>query len=408
MEDALFADERAELRKRVGRVRSLVTLTESDLWSSHQNSVFKADGFSGTPLFYPVYRWDRYYSYSPFLLLLKKGRFCPTDAFLRHDRTLAREVARPTPLIDREIERIGGPACLTLESESVDSFCRRMAESMQHDVAEVERRNPGKTNVVLCGGADSCNLLLLSWRNPVVAYSAMPNLPLVREFVRRNGLDIEVLELFDTEDACLRRREIAESFGLVSLENWKWTAHLRKIAEEAGGQLIIWKGQVADAFLTGYWRYYTYRKQTFHAYMRRCYGKLAEYLPSTLDRVFARWAIADFQRSLWERAAVLQGSHMGFLRSISDCLVLSGYHGPKTMGVWTSFDLKSIGNGDLRPGIGQCLFGKQVWYPAANPAPPPSRFRAGFRSRRGLLEAFAWYGISVSESSRRPVGCILA
>jgi hypothetical protein len=86
---------------------------------------------------------------------------------------------------------------------------------------------------------------------------------------------------------------------------------------------------------------------------------------------------------------------MGFLRSITDCLVLSAYHGPETAEVWLSADLPRVARGDLRPAIGRHLAGREIWYPETNPSPPASTFRRGWRDLDRFREAIAEFGIEV-------------
>ena len=65
----------------------------------------------------------------------------------------------------------------------------------------------------------------------------------------------------------------------------------------------------------------------------------------------------------WLRGAMMQGTHMALLRSLCDCLVLSGYHGPAVQAVVSAVDLPSCVRRDVRPQTGRLLLGREVWYP---------------------------------------------
>jgi len=85
-------------------------LSEKHMWAQHDGtSIWKARQFVGTPHFYPVYRYEDFYSYSPLSLILLKGT-------LRLNRRVAEDVAKPhfiyysgRDTVDQAITRIGGP-----------------------------------------------------------------------------------------------------------------------------------------------------------------------------------------------------------------------------------------------------------------------------------------------------------
>lgn len=390
-----LGDDPAARGPLVFREETRDTLDTDAFWQVHGPHVVKAAAVTGAPFFYPVYRWGDLHAFSPLPLLLRKGALRVDPAAEAALRAQRHDVTPPHLFLDRDIRRLGGPPDMRPAITDRDRFAQAMAEAMQADWDAVEAANPGKTNIVLCGGRDSLNVLLLRARNPVVAYSAEPNLPLVRAFVRDNGLDIPVHPLEDRDDPTLRAREIAEACGQVDLVHWKWTVHLRQIAQAQDHAAVFWKGQFADAVLTDYWRSYTSRPGRAYRIVRRAYRKAAPHLPAGLRRGMDRPVLADFRRTIWERGAVMQGAHMGFLRSITDCLFVSAYHGPRTSAVWLAADLPRLTGADLRPAIAACLAGRAVRYPEANPAPPASTFRAGLRSMAALETALAAHGIAV-------------
>jgi len=201
------------------------------IWTQHGSAIYQADRIGEIGSFYPVYQWAEFYSYSVLLLLMKKGRFDVNDAYFAHPFTGPGSAAGPEATADREIRRLGSGPKFTRGIVDRLVAIARMAEAMQADIDSACAANPGTTNFVLCGGRDSLNILLADWPAPVIALSAQPNTPLVRRFVKENGLDIEVRELSDPKPESLNR-EVAEACCMNDLEHWKWTEHLRQIAAE--------------------------------------------------------------------------------------------------------------------------------------------------------------------------------
>lgn len=375
----------------------MTVLDVEALWrTATPHSLFEAKQIVGKPTFYPLYRAGNLYSFSPFPLITHKGYLRIDSEVARYLETTKGDISPPGMFIDQDIERVGGEADFESRISTSQAFYEAMATALQADITEIEAANPGTTNVILCGGKDSLNLLLLSWANPTIVYSAQPNYPLVRKFVADNKLPFEVFELSPRTDAELQIREIAEACGMVSLANWRWTAHLKAIAEEFSGRAIFWKGQVADALLTDYWRSYTSNYSRYYRLARKAYKRVARHSPSWLTALPDRIVMRDLRRSLWERAAVGQGAHMGMLRSITGCLFLSAYHGPRTTNVMLSGNYNRLAKvGDLRPGIGATLLGRKVNYPSSNPAPGELSGRANLRTLNALVEAYRSFGVPV-------------
>lgn len=393
----------SDIAKLIGLQEEQPTMDCEAFWQCHNAYVVKSANAVRLPFFYPVYRWQDFYAFSPLPLLLKKGYLGIEPAVEGYLRGTKGDVMPPGLFVDPEIERIGGPPELTRTISQPDDFAEKMASAMQQDIEEIESRNPGKTNVILCGGKDSLNLLLLKWQHPTIVYSAAPNFQLVRQFVVDNRLDFEVFELQDKADPVLQTREIVEACCTVDLANWRWAGHLRGIAQSLDFQVIFWKGQFADAVLTDYWRSYTSSYSPFHRVAKKAYKRAARILPRVVTALPDRITLADFRRSIWERGAVMQGAHMGALRSITNCLFVSGYHGPQTSQVWLSGDLPRLTKGDLRPAIGRVLAGREVIYPAQNPSPPQSSFRQNLRSIEMLVTACEALGIAVSSDLSNPL-----
>ena len=374
-------------------------LTEDDVWSAHGPLLWRAPGFSGSPCFYPVYRWRDLYSHSPLALIMAKGRFEPNPAAIEAASADTFDYVPATVPIDPALERLGGPHAVRGGLDTIPAFVEALIAALEQDIARAEARHPGYTNVVLCGGKDSLNLLLLPWKNPVLVASARPNTDLVRRFVERNALPFEVRELGDPYDPGLRIVETALGLGRANLEHWRWGGALHAIAEEYERRLIFWKGQVGDAYTTPKWRKLADRPGKIEKFARSAYTRALPYMPPFIDRLAGRVLQPRFAEVTWRRCAALQGSHMDFIRELTDCLPLSAFHGPAVRDVLERAVLPPLTRRDIRFDIGERLLGRPVWYPEQNPAPPPSVQRHDSHRIEGVRESLATL-FGMSEDTR--------
>ncbi|MBW1723379.1 MAG: hypothetical protein JRJ78_15150 [Deltaproteobacteria bacterium] len=385
-----------ELRERVrSHTETCEVLTEDMIWRRHGTLLWKARKFEGSPVFYPVYRCGELYSYSVLALILHKG-------FLNLNGNAVREAEgrdfmylSGLETIDTEIVRLGGPHRCGFGITDTDEYARRIARALVSDVGRVEKEHPGYTNIVLCGGRDSMNLLLLPWKNPTVAASAEPNHRFVRRFISENDLGYRLIHLEDPYEEATLDREILENCCRADLAHWRWGVSLKRLSDEYGRKVLFWKGQVADLYTTSKWKVFMHRPRRGHLLARKVYRRLGGgLLPQRLNRAIGRRIQPGVIRDTWDRCAMLQGCHMGFIREIADCLVLSAYHGPEVVKVFEEADLASVSREDMRDRVGRILHGEKVRYPPQNPAPPVSRIRVGLESRsegeyRGLRGVFS-------------------
>lgn len=364
-------------------------LTEDDVWGAHGPLLWRAPGFLGSPCFYPVYRWQDLYSHSPLALIVAKGRFEPNSAAIELASSAAFDYVPATVPIDSALERLGGPHAVRGGLDTVPAFVDALTEALKQDIARAEARHPGYTNVVLCGGKDSLNLLLLPWKNPVLVASAQPNTALVRQFVERNALPFEVVELADPYDADLHVVETALGLGRANLEHWRWGGGLRSIGENLGEKAVFWKGQLGDLYTTRKWRKIAYRPSFPEKFVRAAYTRCLALVPIAGDRLVGQMLQPRFIHTNWLRGAALQGCHMDFIRELTGILPLSAFHGPAVRDVLERAVLSPLTRRDIRFDIGDRLFGRPVWYPEQNPAPPPSVQRHGLHDMAAVRESLA-------------------
>ncbi len=355
-------------------LKKIEKLTEEDVWSKHGPLIWEAEKFEGNPSFNPIYRYKNFYSYSFIALIFWKGclRINPSHAKTVSSKDWLYFSSNDT--IDREVKRIGGPLKPLFKIKDREEFTLRMAEAMTTDVASIEKKNPGYTNIILCGGKDSLNLLLLPWKNPVLVASAPPNYELVKSFIRKNGLNYDIVPLHDTDKQQLKT-EILINACRNDLEHCRWGSDLIKLSERYRHQVIFWKGQLGDTFLTPYWkRYYPHKDSLLKSFLIK-----SRPFNRRLGNVNEKSGLAQrfFFNALWYRGAMWQGAHASLIRQLTDSLVVSGYHGPAVQRALEEVELERAVQEDVRPLIGKHLLGKTVLYPSTNPGPEPSAIRKG-------------------------------
>ncbi len=253
-------------------------LSERDLWSQHGPTIWRTRRFVGNPHFYPVYKYKDLYSYSLFSLIMLKGR-------LDLNKTVAKKVATwpreqwyysGTDTLDCEIVRVGSPIKPKLSIKWPEEYAERLADAMRKDIAAIEYTHPGVTNVILCGGKDSLNLLLLPWRNPVLVVSAAPNYDLVKSFIKDNALAFDV-ELLEDADDSLLPLEVMVNVCRNNLEHCRWGPALRAVSERLSKQCIFWKGQLGAQVMPPQWKAYTHHGEKamyqMHKYVGCEWGK---------------------------------------------------------------------------------------------------------------------------------------
>ena len=375
-----------QIKEKIKHVEKVNVLNEDMMWQQHGPLVWQANDFDGIPSFYNIYKYENYYSYSVLaLVLLKKNLKVSSkavdaidgDDFVHHFNN---------ETIDLEIFKINALHDYNYSITDVDEYCRKIASALIEDMKIIEEKNKNYTNIIMCGGKDSMNLLLLPWKNPVVAISADPNYEFVCEFVRNNDLDIAVRKLEDTFNENSLDTEILESFCRANLTHWRWGVDLQNIVSEYSNKSIIWKGQMGDLYLTDSWKHYITPYVEPIRTIRRIYKKFSYLLPYWIHRRVGHKFQPVVLKRIWGICNNLQGAHMSFLRALTDSLVLSAYHGKNVRSVIAKADFGAVLQKDVRPKIGEILLGREVIYPKENPSPKISSFREGLHKSKRLIK----------------------
>jgi hypothetical protein len=384
------------IEPRTGPVEPAAVLSEAAIWSRHGPTIWQTRRFEGIPHFYPVYRYEDLYSYSLFALILHKGSLQVNPSVAREVETRTYPYQSGNQTIDREIERLGGPVASSRRIRSPEEFARRVADGMRADAAKIEQLNPGCTNVLMCGGLDSLNMLLLPWRHPVVVASAPPNYDLVRAFLLENGLSFDLVRL-DDADRSLLEAEVLANACRNDLEHCRWGPDLVRLARDLGGRAVFWKGQLGAQFLTPKWKEYWHEKDRLGELTDRVSRLALGWGRYRLRRWVERSGMLQRRRldAGWRRGAMWQGAHCSMLRQLTDALVVSIYHGPAMRAVREETDLRLAVPRDVRPLIGEYLYGTPPIYPSTNPGPEPSDIRRGMSGVAPFVEAAKRLGLRV-------------
>ena len=277
-----------------------------------------------------------------------------------------------------------------------EQYANAIVEALRKDTARVEAGHPSSTNVILCGGKDSLNLLFLPWKNPVIVASAPPNYPLVKQFIQDHNLSYDILELNDNDDSMLPQ-EILINFCRNNLEHCRWGPSLVQLANDFGGKLIFWKGQLGSILMnTNWWHYTDPPGNDWTGLKRVCaiWGGRGEYRMREILKECGMTQQRAFH-SQWSRGAMWQGAHLSFLRQLTGALTLSAYHGTAMQRVIEQVDLNRAVPYDIRALIGELLYGNPVKYPLGNPGPEPSAIRKGISHLEPFLEILELAGIPV-------------
>lgn len=376
-------------------------ISEADIWTTHGADIFEAGRFDGSPSFYPVYNFKTFYSYS-LLALLKMIDDVQLNPFVNHIvDTQDFLYLPPEILIDRRITRVGGPCRPRFQTTTPKDFIESIIGSLRVDIDLIESANHEMTNLVLCGGKDSLNLLLLPWTNPVVAVSAPPNYELVREFIGRNDLNIELIPLQINPDTTLDE-EVLINCCRTELSHFRWGGDLVEIARRFKQQAVYWTGDLGDTCFTPYWRTYCTHSRIKAHESQSIAGWFCSGVCRRLVRKLGLEALMQerkFWRYQWERGAMWQGVHNSISRELTNVLTLSAYHGPNMMKAKSTTALHKCVLEDVRPELGKRLLGRRVWYPDSNPGPAEWHWRKGSAAVPRWIDSASTHGLRVAPAT---------
>ncbi|EKB48720.1 hypothetical protein [Cecembia lonarensis] len=355
-------------------------LNIGDIWYDASADVFQSSRIIGEECFYPVYKWKDYYSFSFLNLLRIKGNLdLNPKIHLYLNNGIIDSYLPPEICVDKYIKRIGAPLKLQkLKITSENSFIEKFAVALIKDIRRLEDLYPNTTFGILTGGKDSLNLLLLPWKAEIVALSGDPNYQLVKEFCSVNKLDIEVKRLngeeYDSDDWI--KKDTLFCCGRMGLRDIRWSKNIFEIKNEINSRnknFIIISGTFGDAFLTTKFKHY-----------RAKWKNLLE------DKIVYRFQSKTkiLYNNLWRGGAQWQAVNHGVIRESTNMLNFSAYHGKNVLEVLSQTDLEKVIDSDIRPKLGDYIFGKKVIYPNSNPSPAAWENRIKYSTLGFFLDTF--------------------
>lgn len=349
------------------------------------------------PHFAPFYKFKNNEDISVLEMIKKKG-------YLKINKNAVKIIDHPdflfcppNILIDSEIKRVGYSWKFEKTLTQQDVFVSSITKAMIDDAKKIEEEYTDHTILALVGGKDSLNMLLLPWKNPLIVASAAPNYLLVKKFLSDNNLNYDIIQLDDERNLNIEK-EIMINCCRLKLDNCRWTGHLSEIVSALNYKVVLLIGQWGDNLLTDKWKKNLYPPPDFHIHSR--YNKLLNRInvfSNKLERVYStnRNIQSLFFRNLWYESAHWQGVHMSFLYEYLGCPVLSMYHNDNVMNIICQTDYLKVLTTDLRPTIGDKIFGRKVIYPDKNPSPPVSSIRKDISGSKIFLDLIQQNKISV-------------
>ena len=352
------------------------SINQYDLWYRPDVNIIQAQQFLGSPKFYPVYRYENFYSWSLLELIRYVGCVDLNKEAMNFNCNDGFSYLPATLLPVNRITRIGGPLSISAKRYRTEKdFVSTMAIAMAKDIEIVESRLKDYTNVILTGGKDSLNMLLLPWRNPVIVASAAPNAVLVQEFINRNNLPHQFVELRNDDDNSLLKEEMLSNCGRINIQHMRWQRQCRDLGYSLDGKALFWGGSLGDSFMTTKWR--TIQEIRLAVEQRQLSARIKRFIELKFYKAFPLKLQQRYFNVVWNRMAMWQAVSKAIHREVTGCLSLSGYHGDNVLQCLSDTVLADCVNTDVRVLIGAAIAGRPVEYPAENPSPPMSNRPSG-------------------------------
>jgi hypothetical protein len=255
---------------------------------------------------------------------------------------------RPTFLTpDIEIKRARTLERITTK-QITDSFeiAKLGSKIIQDYITEIEDMYKGYTHVLLMGGKDSQNLLLANRKADWIAVTGEPNCDDNEYFLTANQVKLKsYLRISNQTDNSLLSKEIISMDCMYDVAHFRYCKDLERIISQSDNKVVLWMGTAGDGIFS---------KSHCHLYKN--------------------WN--DFWNlHIGPAMGVL---HQGY-KNLFDIPVLSPYQCPKMLDeLFYKYDPYYVHkNKDIRPLMGEILYGRKVEYPSRNLTPDPwkrSRF----------------------------------
>jgi len=325
------------------------------------NGVYRAGTIKPDNYLYPMYfikdKDDFLVSTSVYALIHYK------KCFVRNPRFQTTHFYRPSFLtIDRDVMRARTEHRRTSsELTEKNDIVKLGAQLIQDYITEIEKKYPQHVHILLMGGKDSQNIILAKRTGKWFVLSGEPSASLNEEFIRDNKINIDrFIRVSNETDNTFLKEEIMASDCMFDVAHFRWVKDIRKIIAENNGRAVIWIGTDGDGIFS---KNNNHREKDYYA----------------LHDLHVGTAMG-----IWHQ----------MLKNFFNIPVVSPYQSPRFLDeLFYRFDpyfvLKA---GDVRPLIGERLFGKKVKYPLKN-LTPDVWARSRFKSIRTYINQLEKEGI---------------
>ncbi len=303
-----------------------------------KNKIFHSRSINVNNYLYPIYfykKGDIYISSTSVFELIKFKK-----SYSRNFYFTTNHFYRPSyNTIDQKIKRFRSKTTSSYQLEDEDQIANIGANLMQDYITEIENLFPEYLHLLLMGGKDSQNILLCKRNKKWIVFSGEPNTENSLNFIQENNLEThEFIRGLPEANDKYYENEVLYSDCLYDLAHVRWVAQIKEIVDRYDGKIILWLGTNGDGLFS----------------MNNNHRDKDYYVVQDLH------------------VATSQGVLHQAYKNILNIPVLSPYHSPRMIKeLICKFDPYYIKDSlDIRPRVGEILFGKKVKYPESNPTPP--------------------------------------
>lgn len=303
-----------------------------------KNKIFHSRSIKVNNFLYPIYFYkeDEIYISSTSIFELIKFK----KSYNKNYYFTINHFYRPSyNTIDQNIKRFRSKTISSYKLRDKDQIARIGANLIQDYITEIESLFPKHLHLLLMGGKDSQNILLCERKSKWIVFSGEPNTENSLNFIKQNNLEIhEFIRGLPEANDKLYKEEVLYSDCLFDLAHVRWVVQLKEIVDRYDGKIILWLGTNGDGVFS----------------------------VNNNHRDKDYYAVQDLH------VATSQGVLHQVYKNILNIPVLSPYQSPRMIDeLICKFDpyyiMESL---DIRPRVGEILFGKKVKYPSSNPTPP--------------------------------------
>jgi hypothetical protein len=226
----------------------------------------------------------------------------------------------------------------SLEIINKDEIVNLGVKLIQQYITEIEETYPDRVHIVLMGGKDSQNIVLANRKAKWIVFSSQPNAPINEKYIADNNIKIErFVSVSNDTDNTLLQKEIMASDLYYNITHFRWVKALSDLVSEFKGKAIIWMGTDGDGI---------FKRNSNHR-----------------------------EKDYYARHELGLGMSMGIqhqvLKNVINVPVISPYQSPAFLDeLFYKFDPFFVNKyPEVRPEIGEKLFGKPIIYPIENPEP---------------------------------------